>query len=103
MWPGFGENSRVLKWGFERCFGTAEALETPIGNVPTMDAVDFDDLDLSEEDKAELLRVDVDGWLQEIPLIREYYASFGNRTPEALIRQVDLLEARLKEAQQAVA
>ncbi len=103
MWPGFGENSRVLKWVFERCLGTAEALETPIGNVPTMDAVDFDDLDLSEEDKAELLRVDVDGWLQEIPLIREYYASFGNRTPEALIRQVDLLEARLKEAQQAVA
>ena len=103
MWPGFGENSRVLKWVFERCLGTAEALETPIGNVPTMDAVDFDDLDLSEEDKAELLRVDVDGWLQEIPLIREYYASFGNRIPEALIRQVDLLEARLKEAQQAVA
>ena len=103
MWPGFGENSRVLKWVFERCLGAAEALETPIGNVPTMDAVDFDDLDLSEEDKAELLRVDVDGWLQEIPLIREYYASFGNRIPEALIRQVDLLEARLKEAQQAVA
>ena len=103
IWPGFGDNSRVLKWVFERCLGTAEALETPIGNVPTMDAVDFDDLDLSEEDKAELLRVDVDGWLQEIPLIREYYASFGNRTPEALIRQVDLLEARLKEAQQAVA
>ena len=103
MWPGFGENSRVLKWVFERCLGAAEALETPIGNVPTMDAVDFDDLDLSEKDKAELLRVDVDGWLQEIPLIREYYASFGNRIPEALIRQVDLLEARLKEAQQAVA
>ncbi|MEM7365442.1 MAG: phosphoenolpyruvate carboxykinase (GTP) [Pseudomonadota bacterium] len=103
MWPGFGDNSRVLKWVFERCVGTAEALETPIGNVPTMDAVDFDGLDLSEEDKAELLRVDIDGWLQEIPLIREYYASFGDRVPEALISQVDLLEARLKEAQQAVA
>ncbi len=103
IWPGFGDNSRVLKWVFERCLGTAEALETPIGNVPTMDAVDFDDIDLSEEDKAELLRVDVDGWLQEVPLIREYYASFGDRIPEALIRQVDLLEARLKEAQQAVA
>lgn len=103
MWPGFGDNSRVLKWVFERCVGTADAVETPIGNVPTMEAVDFDGLELSEGDKAELLRVDVDGWLQEIPLIREYYASFGGRVPEDLEKQVDLLEARLKEAQQAVA
>ena len=103
MWPGFGDNSRVLKWVFERCVGTADAVETPIGNVPTMEAVDFDGLELSEGDKAELLRVDVDGWLQEIPLIREYYASFGGRVPEDLEKQVDLLEARLKEAQHAVA
>jgi phosphoenolpyruvate carboxykinase (GTP) len=103
MWPGFGENSRVLKWVFERCEGTAEAVETPIGNLPTLDAIDFSDLKIAENDKAQLLRVDVDGWLQEIPLIREFYKSFGNRVPAEINREVDDLEKRLQKAKQAAA
>ncbi len=67
MWPGFGENSRVLRWVFERCEGTAEAIETPIGNLPTLDAIDLNDLGLNETDKAQLLRVDVDGWRKGLP------------------------------------
>jgi len=96
LWPGFGDNGRVLKWVFERCEGTAKATETPIGNLPTQDALDLAGLDLEGEDLAELLRVDVAGWLHEIPLIREYYAKFGTRMPEELIAQLDALEARLR-------
>ncbi len=103
MWPGFGENSRVLKWIFERCEGTADAVETPIGNLPTLDALDFDGLDLDDEAIAELLRVEIDGWLSEIPLIREYYGQFGDRLPAELSRELDDLEARLKQARVSVA
>ncbi len=103
MWPGFGENSHVLKWIFERCDGTGEAVETPIGNLPTLNTFDFGDLDVSDNDMAQLLRVEVDGWLQEIPLIRQYYASFGDRLPARLRRELDDLEQRLRHAQQAVA
>ncbi|MEX2352733.1 MAG: phosphoenolpyruvate carboxykinase (GTP), partial [Gammaproteobacteria bacterium] len=77
VWPGFGENSRVLKWIFERCDGKGEAVETPIGNLPTIDAIDFSGLDLDKNEIAGLLRVEIDGWLQEIPMIREYYKKFG--------------------------
>ncbi|GAB1256260.1 phosphoenolpyruvate carboxykinase (GTP) [Aurantivibrio plasticivorans] len=98
MWPGFGENSRVLKWVFERCNGTAEAIETPIGNLPKIDGIDFSGLDLSETEIANLLRVEIDGWLQEIPDIKEYYASFGDHLPKELLNQVEQLEARLLEA-----
>ncbi len=101
MWPGFGENSRVLKWVFERCEGTGEAIETPIGNLPTLDAIDFDGLNLSEADIAELLKVEIDGWLAEIPLIEEYYASFGNHVPEELHSELQKLKAKLEAAQQA--
>jgi len=103
VWPGFGENSRVLKWVFERCEGTADAIETPIGNLPTLDAIDFSDLNLNEKDKAMLLRVDVDGWLQEIPMIMEYYDSFGNHLPAELSREIDDLEKRLQKEKQAAA
>jgi phosphoenolpyruvate carboxykinase (GTP) len=103
MWPGFGENSRVLKWIFERCEGTGEAIETPIGNLPTMDAIDFDGLNLSDEEKAELLRVEIDGWLSEIPLISEYYDQFGDHMPAALRAQVKQLQERLEEAKRQVA
>ena len=103
MWPGFGENSRVMKWVFERCSGKAEAIETAIGNMPTLDGIDFEGLELSEADKANLLRVDINGWLQELPDIEDYYAQFGDRLPEELSRQVVSLRDRLKQAQQAVA
>jgi phosphoenolpyruvate carboxykinase (GTP) len=103
VWPGFGENSRILKWVFDRCEGTADAIETPIGNLPTLDAIDFSGLNLSEKDKALLLRVDVDGWLQEIPMIKEYYDSFGNHLPQELREEIKQLEQRLQKEKQAAA
>ena len=103
LWPGFGENSRVLKWIFGRCDGTAEAIDTPIGQVPTMDALDLDGLNLDDAAIAELLKVDVDGWLQEIPSIIEYYESFGSHCPEELKQEVKELRKRLEQAQSAVA
>lgn len=103
MWPGFGENSRVLKWVFERCEGTAEAIDTPIGKLPTLDAMDFDGLGLSDDSIAELLRVDVDGWLAEIPLIEEYYAQFGDHLPVEIAQELANLKARLEDAKRAVA
>lgn len=103
MWPGFGENSRVLKWVFERSEGTAEAIETPIGNLPTIDAMNFDGMDLSDAEIAQLLRVEIDGWLSEIPLIEEYYASYDGRVPAELHRELAALKDRLEAAKQAAA
>ena len=96
LWPGFGENSRVLKWVFERCDGTASAVETPIGNVPTPESLDLEGLNLQAGDLEALLTVDRKGWLQELPLIREYYAQFGDRMPEELNSLVDHLEEALQ-------
>ena len=98
LWPGFGENSRVLKWVFERCEGTAKAVETPIGNLPADGELDLDGLDVSREDLAQLLRVDVDGWLAELPLVREYYAQFGDRMPGQLETELDAMRDRLEAA-----
>jgi phosphoenolpyruvate carboxykinase (GTP) len=98
LWPGFGENSRVLEWVFGRCEGTAKAIETPIGNLPADGALDLEGLDVSREDLAQLLRVDVDGWLSELPLIRDYYAQFGDRMPEALETELDAMRERLEAA-----
>ena len=103
MWPGFGDNSRVLKWVFERCEGTGAAVETPIGMLPTMDALDFSGLNLDKAAIALLLRVEVDGWLQEIPMIREYYKSFGDRMPAELMSELDKLESKLRAAKPAAA
>ena len=103
MWPGFGENSRVLEWVFNRCEGTAEAVETPIGNLPTLDALNFDGLDLDDAARAQLLRVEVDGWLNEIPLINEYFDQYGDRVPQAFRDEVKQLQERLEQAKQAVA
>ena len=96
LWPGFGDNSRVLKWIFERCAGKTDGLETAIGTVPAAGELDLSELDLDDEDVSELLAVDVPGWLAEIPLIREYYEQFGERLPAALSRELDQLEKRLR-------
>jgi phosphoenolpyruvate carboxykinase (GTP) len=99
LWPGFGENSRVLKWIFERVAGTAKATETPIGGLPLGDALDLGGLDdVSKDDMAELLRVDVDGWLAELPMIAEYYATFGDHLPKELTNQLEGLRERLEAA-----
>jgi phosphoenolpyruvate carboxykinase (GTP) len=95
LWPGYGENSRVLAWAFERCAGLAKAVETPIGSLPVPDGLDLTGLDVDPEDLRTLLTVDVEGWLQEIPLIRQHYAQFGDRLPKALSAELDALEQRL--------
>ncbi|MCM8901914.1 phosphoenolpyruvate carboxykinase (GTP) [Caldicoprobacter algeriensis] len=97
LWPGFGENSRVLKWIFERVSGEGKAVETPIGYMPTPDAIDTTGLDISNSAMQELLKVDRDEWLREVASIREYYASFGNKLPKELAHQLDALEKRLRE------
>ncbi len=98
LWPGYGENIRVLKWVAERCRGDAAARSTPIGNLPTADALDTDGLDLPGADLEELLRVDLDGWLAEMPLIREHFDRFGKKLPAELALELAALEERLKSA-----
>ncbi len=95
LWPGYGENSRVLKWIFERCEGTAAAVDTPIGYVPSAGSVDLSGLDLSFDSVAELTRVDTLGWLAEAVGVRDYYRNFGDRVPDELRDQLDRLTTRL--------
>jgi len=100
LWPGFGENSRVLKWVCERCDSHDEgAIESPIGFLPTPEALDIDGLDMSDQDLAELLRVCPDEWLELVPAFREHFAKFGDKLPKALAGELDALEQRLKAAQ----
>ncbi|RKU10462.1 phosphoenolpyruvate carboxykinase (GTP) [Candidatus Poribacteria bacterium] len=99
LWPGFGENSRVLKWIVDRVSGKGEAVETPIGYTPAPGAVDTSGLDVTDEQMEELLHVDVEEWLNEIALIREHYERFGEKLPEALSDELAALEARLREKQ----
>jgi phosphoenolpyruvate carboxykinase (GTP) len=98
LWPGYGENSRVLKWAFERCNGTAKAVDTPIGRLPQPGDLDTRGLDIAPTNLARLLSVDVGGWLAEVPLIREHFARFGAHLPQGLRDEVDKLEQRLKAA-----
>ena len=98
LWPGYGENSRVLKWIFERCDGKVHAVDTPIGRLPEPADLDTKGLDLPAADIAELLGVDVEGWLAEIPSIRGHFAKFGSHLPEGLNLEVDELEDRLRKA-----
>ena len=95
MWPGFGDNSRVLKWIVERISGTAQAVKTPIGNLPTPGAIDTDGINVSTEDMAELLRVDKEGWLAEIESIKVNYKSYGDRLPAELAAELAKLENNL--------
>jgi phosphoenolpyruvate carboxykinase (GTP) len=95
LWPGFGENSRVLKWIFERVDGAADAVETAIGLLPATGAIDTTGLAISDDDMTDLLAVDVEGWRQAIPQIREHYARFGDDIPASLQLAVDTLERRL--------
>ncbi|NLY73710.1 MAG: phosphoenolpyruvate carboxykinase (GTP) [Firmicutes bacterium] len=97
LWPGYGENSRVLKWIFERVSGEGKAEKTAIGYMPTIDAIDRSGLDVSDADMAELLKVDPEEWLKEVASIREHYAKFGAKLPQELRNQLDALEKRLRE------
>ena len=100
LWPGFGENSRVLKWIFERCDGKVHAKDTPIGRTPEVADLDTSGLDLIPEKLTKLLGVDVEGWLAEVPLIKEHFERFGSHLPEGLSRELKALEDRLQAAKQ---
>ncbi len=95
LWPGFGENSRVLKWVFERVDGGSEVVDTPIGRLPTKSALDTDGLVIDDADLDTILSVDVEGWTRAIPQIREHYARYGDKLPAQLQMAVDALEANL--------
>lgn len=97
LWPGFGENSRVLKWIFERVSGKGEAVKMPIGYMPSLDAIDTEGLDVSEKAMEELLSVDKEDWLAEIESIEEHYKSYGECLPEELKDQLEGLKKRLAE------
>jgi phosphoenolpyruvate carboxykinase (GTP) len=99
LWPGFGENGRVLKWIHERCSGKICGQETPIGVLPTSHELDLAGLDIDPAALETLTSVDVEGWLSEIPKIREFYERFGHKLPATLMTELDNLEARLKAAQ----
>jgi len=98
LWPGFGENSRVLKWCIERLEGRAAAVETPIGYVPTPDQLDLAGLDVDPADVAAALEVYVDEWRAEIPLIEEWFAKIGSRLPTAMRDELEALKLRLRVA-----
>jgi phosphoenolpyruvate carboxykinase (GTP) len=97
LWPGFGDNSRVLEWVLERVAGTGAFVDTPIGRVPTPDAIDTAGLDLDPEVLRQLVSVDADSWRQEIPQVEDHYASIGERLPVALKDELRKLEKRLSD------
>ncbi len=98
LWPGFGDNARVLAWVFRRCDGAGEAADTPIGRVPTPGGLNTDGLAIGDDDIAELLKVDIGEWREEIPLIREFFDEFGDKLPAELRKALDGLEARIEGA-----
>ena len=97
LWPGFGENVRVLRWMLDRVRGVSKnARETEIGFVPTPSAVDLDGLDLAPETLNELLAVDRQTWSEEISTQRQFFETFGNRLPEEIRQEHENLACRLK-------
>jgi phosphoenolpyruvate carboxykinase (GTP) len=98
MWPGFGDNSRVLKWVFQRCDNAVNGVETPLGLLPAPSDLDVKGLDISPTTLNELLKVDVEGWLKEVPLIRDHLHQFGSHLPQELDHEVNNLEQRLRAA-----
>jgi phosphoenolpyruvate carboxykinase (GTP) len=98
LWPGYGENSRVLKWVFERLEGKGSAVKTPIGYIPAPGAIDLTGLEISGENMAEALKVDNNEWRKEIDSIRAHFDRFGNRLPQALYDELKALEERLQKA-----
>ncbi|MGD8201985.1 phosphoenolpyruvate carboxykinase (GTP) [Ornithinimicrobium sp. W1679] len=95
LWPGFGENSRVLKWMFERLEGNVEAQESPIGYLPHPGDVDTDGLDVDEEQVARALNFDAQEWREELPLIQEWFEKFGDDLPSAMADELATLQERL--------
>ena len=95
LWPGFGENSRVLKWIVERIEHKAAGIDTPIGVVPTGSALDIEGLDVSDADITEALAVNIDEWKAEIPLIEEWFDFVGEKLPTGIRDEFEALKQRL--------
>jgi phosphoenolpyruvate carboxykinase (GTP) len=95
LWPGYGENGRVLKWVVDRLEGRAAAMETPIGHVPTLNSFDIEGLDITTNRLARALEVDVEEWRAELPLIQEWFDQIGDKVPTTLLTELDGLRARL--------
>ena len=95
LWPGFGENMRVLKWIIERVRGRVGATETPLGWMPRFEDLDRRGLPMSETDFAALTRIDVDAWRSELEMHAEWFTKIGERVPEPLRLQQQLLGLRL--------
>ncbi|MGY1720485.1 phosphoenolpyruvate carboxykinase (GTP) [Blastococcus sp. SYSU DS0552] len=95
LWPGFGENSRVLKWVIERLEGTAAAVETPVGHVPTADSLDVSGLDMTTEQVEQALAVKPEEWREEIPQITEWFEKFGDKLPSTMWDELEILKSRL--------
>ncbi|MEI9900137.1 MAG: phosphoenolpyruvate carboxykinase domain-containing protein [Hyphomicrobium sp.] len=93
MWPGYSDNSRVLKWIFERCDGRAAAVETPIGRLPADGTLDTKGVKVDPTDLKDLLSVDKEGWKSELPSIREHFATFGAKLPKQLNDELNALGA----------
>jgi phosphoenolpyruvate carboxykinase (GTP) len=98
IWPGYGENSRVLKWIVERISGGGAADETPIGRVPADGAIDTSGLKIAPEAMKELRKIDRAGWIDELASIKEHFASFGDKLPKPLNEELATLEKRLQSA-----
>jgi phosphoenolpyruvate carboxykinase (GTP) len=95
LWPGYGENSRVLKWVFERVSGKGEAIKTSIGYLPKEGAIDVSGMDISEEEMAEILKVDDSQWKAELQGIRDHFNRFADRLPQEMWDELKALEERL--------
>jgi len=97
LWPGFGENSRVLAWIFRRCEERAEATDTEIGFVPPLGegGIDTNGLQISPAAMEQLVEVDPEAWKQQLPQVHEHYARFGDRLPAEMRAQLEALEERL--------
>ena len=96
MWPGFGDNMRVLNWILDRCDGKVDAEETAIGYIPYAKDIDTTDLDASKDTIAEIIKVDKEAWKKEADGIEEHYKKFGDRLPKELREQLDTLKKNLK-------
>ena len=95
IWPGFGDNMRVLMWILARCDGKVGAVETPIGYVPNVEDIDLEGLDITKETLADLLSVDNELWLEDCKGIHDFYKQVGDRVPAELYEELAALEARL--------
>jgi len=96
LWPGFGENARVVDWIIRRIEGAVPAIDTPIGRIPRTSDLNLDGIDIPEADLAELFEIDTASWMREAELTEEFYDSFGDRVPAPLRAELASLRYRLR-------